>query len=135
MNIFFERKIDSNILSCFLSKILNLNLKEVLVFEENYFVENIDVEIGDDIKCLCLYISVEGDVEIRAEIFRVPVEMNKIVDNVFSFLNSNSSIGSIYIENLNNDEFYLMSSMLVERVELSDEFLNQGLYKFDRIEN
>lgn len=133
MNIFFEKKIEKDALYYLLSKILNLSLKEIVIFEENYFFNNIDFEIENNVKCLCLYILVEGEVEMRVHIYRASIKMDKLIENVSLFLKDNSTIGSIYVENFNNEEFYLISPLSVDRVILSDEHLNKSLYKFDRI--
>lgn len=71
MSVFFEKKVNLELITLFLMYVFKVKEDEIKIFEQNYFFEKGYLEVDDYIKCLCTYRSLTGDVDLIIEMYRV----------------------------------------------------------------
>lgn len=130
MSVFFEKKVNLELITLFLMYVFKVKEDEIKIFEQNYFFEKGYLEVDDYIKCLCTYRSLTGDVDLIIEMYRVKNQSAEfMVERVKGFLSSNNWDGFIIVENI-DDNYLKFNENLISPVCINDDLIEEDVVYF-----
>lgn len=130
MSIYFEKEVNLESIKSFLMCIFNVKEDEIKIFDQDYFFEKGYLEVDDDIKCLCTYRNVIGDVNLIIEIYRVDHQSPEfMIERVNRFFSHNDWNGFIVVENI-DDDYLKISKNLTQPVYINDDLIDDGIIYF-----
>lgn len=128
MSIFFEKKLEADSIVRFMTKIFDIAYNEIKVFEQDYFFENGYLEVDDDLKCLCVYRYLKGNVRTIVDIYRIDNQSPEIIiEKLKNFFISNNWDGNIYVENINDYLCFNNNSVQISYIN-DDDIENDEVY-------
>lgn len=128
MSIFFEKKLEADSIVRFMTKIFDIAYTEIKVFEQDYFFENGYLEVDDDLKCLCVYRYLKGNVRTIVDIYRIDNQSPEIIiEKLKNFFISNNWDGNIYVENINDYLCFNNNSVQISYIN-DDDIENDEVY-------
>lgn len=130
MSIFFEKKIGIHAINFFLVNIFDVVEDEIKIFQDDYFFDKGYLDVNDNIKCLCTYRDLIGDVKIRLEFYRVDDQTAEfMVEKVKKFISKNIWDGFIIVENI-DDEYLKIGNNLTQSVCIKDDLIEDDIVYF-----
>ena len=130
MSIFFEKELNIDSIRSFLMCIFNVKEDEIRIFDQDCFFEKEYLFIDDNIKCLCTYRNVTGDVKLIIEIFRVEDQSPEfMIKRIKYFLSRENWDGFIVVENI-DDDYIRISKYLNQSVYINDDLIEDDIIYF-----
>lgn len=130
MSIYFEKKVSLELINYFLIYLFNVKENEIKILEQNYFFENGYLQVNDDIKCLCTYRYLTGDVNLIIDLYRVEDQSPELmIERVRNFLLYNNWDGFIVVENV-DDDYLKIGNSLIQSVCINDSLIDNDIVYF-----